>query len=57
MEHLKTILITFGTKHLKNNIMKKVQEIVKFAIITGIFIFGLVILSLGFGFILTGFFN
>jgi hypothetical protein len=37
--------------------MKKVQEIVKFAIITGIFIFGLVILSLGFGFILTGFFN
>jgi hypothetical protein len=57
MEHLKTILITFGMKHLKNNIMNKTKEIVKFAVITGIFIFGLVILSLGFGFILTGFFN
>ena len=56
MEHSKTVLITFGMKHLKNNIMKKTQEIVKFVLTTGIVVFGLVILSFGFGVILTPFF-
>jgi hypothetical protein len=56
MEHSKTVLITFGTKHLKNNIMKKTQEIVKFVLTTGIVVFGLVILSFGFSVILTPFF-
>ena len=57
MEHSKTVLITFGTKHLKNNIMTKTQEIVKFILTTGIVIFGLVILSFGFRMILTPFLN
>jgi len=57
MERLKTVLITFGTKHLKNNIMTKIQEIVKFTLTTGIVVFGTIILLLGFSFILTPFFN
>jgi hypothetical protein len=57
MEHSKTILITFGTKHLKNNIMTKTQEIIKFVLTVGIIAFGLVILSFGFRVILTPFLN
>ena len=57
MEHSKTILITFGTKHLKNNIMTKTQEIIKFVLTVGIIAFGLVILSFGFRMILTPFLN
>jgi Asp-tRNA(Asn)/Glu-tRNA(Gln) amidotransferase A subunit family amidase len=57
MEHSKTVLITFGTKHLKNNIMTKTQEIVKFILTAGIVVFGLVILSFGFRVILTAFLN
>jgi archaellum biogenesis ATPase FlaH len=57
MERLKTVLITFGTKHLKNNIMTKIQEIAKFTLTTGIVVFGTIILLLGFSFILTPFFN
>ena len=57
MERLKTVLITFGTKHLKNNIMTKIQEIAKFTLTTGIVLFGTIILLLGFSFILTPFFN
>ena len=57
MEHSKTILIIFGTKHLKNNIMTKTQEIVKFILTVGIISFGLVILSFGFGIILTALLN
>ena len=57
MEHSKTILITFGTKHLKNNIMTKTQEIIKFVLTVGIIAFGLVILSFGFSVILTPFLN
>ena len=57
MEHSKIILITFGTKHLKNNIMTKTQEIIKFVLTVGIIAFGLVILSFGFRMILTPFLN
>ena len=57
MEHSKTILITFGTKHLKNNVMTKTQEIIKFVLTVGIIAFGLVILSFGFRVILTPFLN
>jgi hypothetical protein len=57
MEHSKTILIIFGTKHLKNNVMAKTQEIVKFVLLVGIIAFGLVILSFGFRMILTPFLN
>jgi hypothetical protein len=57
MEHSKTILIIFGTNHLKNNIMTKTQEIVKFILTVGIIGFGLVILSFGFRVILTAFLN
>jgi hypothetical protein len=57
MERLKTVLITFGTKDLKNNIMTKIKEIVKFTLTTGIVVFGIIILLLGFSFILTPFFN
>lgn len=57
MEHSKIILITFGTKHLKNNIMTKTQEIIKFVLTVGIIAFGLVILSFGFRVILTPFLN
>jgi len=57
MEHSKTILITFGMKHLKNNIMTKKQEILKFILTVGIVGFGLVILSFGFRMILTPFLN
>ena len=57
MEHSKIILITFGTKHLKNNIMTKTQEIIKFVLTVGIIAFGLVILSFGFSVILTPFLN
>jgi hypothetical protein len=57
MEDSKTILITFGMKHLKNNIMTKTQEIVKFILTAGIVVFGLIVLSFGFRVILTGFLN
>lgn len=57
MEDSKTVLITFGTKHLKNNIMTKTQEIIKFVLTVGIIVFGLVILSFGFRMILTPFLN
>lgn len=57
MEHLKTILITFGMKHLKNNIMTKTKEIIKFVLTVGIIAFGLAILSFGFRMILTPFIN
>lgn len=57
MERLKTVLITFGTKHLKNNTMTKIKEIAKFILTTGIVVFGTIILLLGFSFILTPFFN
>ena len=54
MEHSKIILITFGTKDLKNNIMKK-EDIVKFVLTVGVVIFGLTILAFGFSMILTPF--
>ena len=57
MENSKIVLIIFGTKHLKNNIMTKTQEIVKFILTAGIVVFGLVILSFGFRVILTAFLN
>ena len=57
MEHSKIILITFGMKHLKNNIMEKTQEILKFLLTVGIIAFGLAILSFGFRMILTPFIN
>jgi hypothetical protein len=57
MEHSKIILITFGMKHLKNNIMEKTQEILKFLLTIGIIAFGLAILSFGFSVILTPFIN
>ena len=57
MEHSKIILITFGMKHLKNNIMTKTQEILKFVLTVGIIGFGLVILSFGFRMVLTAFLN
>ena len=53
----KTILIIFGTKHLKNNIMTKTQEILKFILVCGVVGFGLVILYFGFNMILTPFIN
>jgi hypothetical protein len=56
MEHSKIILITFGMKDLKNNIMTKTQEILKFILTVGIIGFGLVILSFGFRMVLTAFF-
>jgi hypothetical protein len=55
MEHSKTILITFGTKHLKSNIMSKTQEIIKFVLVCSLTIFGLTIISFGFSMILTPF--
>jgi hypothetical protein len=57
MERSKIILITFGMKHLKNNIMEKTQEILKFLLTIGIIAFGLAILSFGFSVILTPFIN
>jgi|694.fasta_scaffold72529_6 hypothetical protein len=56
MERSKIILITFGMKDLKNNIMTKTQEILKFILTVGIIGFGLVILSFGFRMVLTAFF-
>lgn len=57
MERSKTILITFGMKDLKNNIMTKTQEIIKFILVCGVAIFGLVVISFGFSIILTPFIN
>jgi hypothetical protein len=55
MEHSKTILITFGTKHLKNNIMSKTQEIIRFVAVCCITLFGLTIICFGFSMLLTPF--
>ena len=55
MEHSKTVLITFGMKNLKNNIMSKTQEIIRFIGVCCIAIFGLVIMSFGFSMLITPF--
>jgi TRAP-type C4-dicarboxylate transport system permease small subunit len=55
MEHSKTILITFGMKNLKNNIMSKTQEIIRFIGVCCIALFGLAIISFGFSMLITPF--